>query len=79
MRKIRSNSMPRVLVIAACAAVLGGCGLSETGSAAASGAAAEAQQAEQGSKARQGLKQQIEDVNSQAVDRQGAAADVAAR
>jgi hypothetical protein len=79
VRKTRSNFMLRVLVIAACAALQSGCGLGETGSAAASGGAAQAQQAEQGRKGQQGLKQQIEDTNSQAVEQQNAAAEAAAR
>lgn len=71
--------MLRVLVLAACAAILGGCGLTETGAAAAAEAEAQAQQAAQAKKIQEDLKRQVEATNSQAVDRQSAAADAAAR
>ena len=62
-----------------CALFLDSCGLTETGAAAAGGAASQAQQAQQGRKAQEDIKRKIEDANQQAADRQGAAAEEAAR
>lgn len=67
------------ILVLVCTVFLASCGLAETGAAAAGGAAAQAQQAEQGRKAGEAIKRQIEDANQQALDRQGAAAEAAAR
>jgi len=71
--------MLRMSLLVACALFLAGCGLAGTGTTTAAEAAAQAQQAEQARKTQQGIKRQIEDENQQALDRQGAAADAAAR
>lgn len=74
-----NRTMLRMSFVVVCGFLLGSCGLTETGTTAASGGAAQAQQAEQGRKSQQGIKRQIEDENQQAMDRQNAAADAAAR
>jgi hypothetical protein len=71
--------MQRFLVLAGFCALLDGCGLTETGAAAASASAAAAQQAAQAREKQQHLKQQIEQVNQEAVDRQRDAADAASK
>jgi len=70
--------MLRMSLLVACALCLASCGLAETGTTAA-GAATQAQQAGEARKTQQGIKRQIEDENQEALDRQRAAADAAAR
>ena len=69
----------RVLVLVCSCAMVGGCGLTDTGAAAASGGGAAAQQAAQAPQKEQRLKQQIESVNQEAVERERAAADAAGK
>jgi hypothetical protein len=71
--------MQRMLLLTGFCAMLAGCGLTETGAAAAGGSAAEAQQAAQAREKQQHLKQQLEQLNQQAADRQRDSADAASK
>jgi len=69
--------MHRILVFAALCPLLGGCGVAETGVAAAGGSSAEVQQAAQARQQEERVRQQVEAIQQQATDRTRAAADTA--
>ena len=75
----RVNWPPVRVLLLLLSALLGGCGLTETGAAAAGSAAAGAQQAAQARQTEERVRQQIETTNQEAVDRERAAADAASK
>ncbi len=66
-------------LLATLSAALGGCGLADSGVAAAGGAASAAEQAAEARQAQARIHQQIESANQQALERERAAADAAAK
>jgi hypothetical protein len=74
-----SRFMQRALVLLSLAAALCGCGLTDTGTTTAAAAADAAQQAASARQTEQRIKQQIEAVSQEGVERERAAAEAAAR
>jgi hypothetical protein len=67
-------------LLASLSAALGGCGLADSGAAAtAGGSVSAAEQAAAARQAQERIRQQIESANQQALERERAAADAAAR
>jgi signal transduction histidine kinase len=72
-------SMERLLPLACLCALLGGCGLADTGAAAAGSAASAAQQAAEAKRTEERVREQIEAANREAAERERAAADAASK
>ncbi len=70
--------MERILLLACLCAALGGCGLADTGAAAAGSAASAAQEAQDARRTEQRVRQQIEAANKEA-ERERAAAEDASK
>lgn len=71
--------MERILLLACLCAALGGCGLADTGAAAAGSAASAAQEAQDARRTEERVRQRIEAANKEAAERERAAAEDASR